>query len=151
MIAPLVERYIGVDIAQSVIDANKRAHESERISFVRADLTRDPLPRADAGVVRQVLQHLTNSEIRAALKNVLWTYPLAFITEHIYVGRGVKPNLDIPHGPGTRVPMKSGVFIDRPPFSLKAKMVGDIVYAPNEVLRTWVVEGAAGDKTEAIS
>jgi SAM-dependent methyltransferase len=138
-IAPLVARYTGVDIAQPVIDANTRAYSGERIRFVRADLTRDPLPRADAAIVRQVLQHLTNSEIGAALDNILHAYPLVFITEHLYTGRGSRPNLDIPHGPGTRVPMKSGVWIDQPPFSARATLAGDIEYAPNEVLRTWAV------------
>jgi SAM-dependent methyltransferase len=139
VIAPLVAHYTGVDIAQPVIDANTRDYAGERIHFVRADLTRDPLPRADAAIVRQVLQHLTNSEIRAALDNVLRAYPLAFITEHLYTGRGSRPNLDIPHGPGTRVPMKSGVWIDLPPFSARAALAGDIEYASNEVLRTWAV------------
>src|SRR5207249_9634619 len=98
-------------------------------------------------IVRQVLQHLTNFEVRLALENILRTYPIVFITEHLYVGRGAKPNLDMPHGPGTRVPMKSGVWIDRPPFSVKAMSVGDIEYAPCEVLRTWAVEGIAGSKS----
>jgi SAM-dependent methyltransferase len=140
-IAPMVRLYTGVDIAQRVLDVNTQLYSTERIRFTRADLTCDPLPVADIAIVRQVLQHLTNSEVRAALDNVLATYPQAIITEHIYIGGDAKPNLDIPHGPGTRVPMKSGVFIDQPPFSVKGIVAGDIAYAPNEVLRTWVADG----------
>jgi len=51
---------------------------------------------------------------------------LTFITEHLYIGTHSKANLDFGHGPGTRVPMKSGVFVDQPPFSLHATRVGDI-------------------------
>jgi hypothetical protein len=69
---------------------------------MQADLTRDALPPAEATIVRQVLQHLTNAEIAPALRNVLTTYALAI---HIYTGPGTKPKLDIARGPGTRVPL----------------------------------------------
>ncbi len=138
-VAGMVAQYVGVDIAHSVIDHNIRAHASDHVRFVRADLTCDPLPIADAALVRQVLQHLSNSEIQAALANILSTYPLVFITEHVYAGPECVPNIDILHGPGTRVPMRSGVFVDQPPFNLRAKLMSDIYYAPGEVLRTWVV------------
>ena len=140
-IATMVGHYTGVDIAQTVIDANLRAYSSDHVHFERGDLTQTPLPFADAAIVRQVLQHLTNAEVGAALDNVRRTYPLAFITEHVYVGRSTSPNLDMPHGPGTRVPMRSGIFIDQPPFNATAMAVGDIPYAPSEVLRTWIVTG----------
>ncbi len=145
-IAALVEHYTGVDIARPVIDSNARQFGDQRTHFLQADLTHDSLPPADAAVLRQVLQHLTNAEACAVLDNVLHTYALAFVTEHLYIGRDSKPNVDIPHGPGTRVPMKSGICIDLPPFSLKANVVGDIQYATNEVLRTWVVENKSASK-----
>lgn len=145
-VASMVPQYIGVDIAQSVISHNMRTHANERIRFVRADVTSDPLPVADVALVRQVLQHLSNAEIKTALSNILGTYPVVFITEHVYCGPGSVPNLDIPHGPGTRVPFRSGVFVDRSPFSLQAELVGDIDYAPGEVLRTWVVKNDVKQK-----
>jgi len=138
LIASLVP-YVGVDIAQAVIDRNVRTHSSERVRFVRADLTRDALPDADAAIVRQVLQHLGNAEVKAALQNVLGSYRLAIVTEHVYIGPGARPNVDIDHGPATRVPKYSGVFIDQPPFSIPADHACDIQYAPDEVLRTWIV------------
>jgi SAM-dependent methyltransferase len=139
VIAEMAEHYTGVDIARPVIDANTRIHAGEHVHFVRADLTRDALPPADAAIVRQVLQHLTNAEVAAALSNVMRTYSLAIVTEHIYTGPGARPNLDIAHGPGTRVPLKSGVLIDQAPFSVRAALAGDIEYARHETLRTWVV------------
>lgn len=141
-VAEAVERYTGVDVARSVIESNTRNYGGPRIGFVQADLTRDPLPPADAALVRQVLQHLTNNEIQAALNNILKTYSTVFVTEHVYSGSDGRANLDIPHGPGTRVPMKSGVFIDQPPFSVPAAQAQDIEYVPGEALRTWVVTGA---------
>jgi SAM-dependent methyltransferase len=143
LISALVPYYIGVDIAQVIVDANTRTYGGERVSFVRGDITRDALPHADAAIVRQVLQHLTNSEVVAVLDNVLRTYPLVFVTEHIYVGPGAVPNLDISHGPGTRAQIKSGVQVEHPPFSKDATPVGDIVFEPNHVLRTWIVKEGA--------
>ena len=140
VVAEFVTDYTGVDVAQPIIDANTRAYASDTIRFIRADLTRDTLPPADAAIVRQVLQHLSNSEIRGALDNIARTYKLAMITEHIYIGPNSKPNLDMPHGPGTRVPMRSGVFLDSPPFGQSATAKGDIECGPGEVLRTWVIE-----------
>lgn len=104
----MVSQYTGVDVVRLVIDPNMRLHTSDCVSFVCADLTCDPLPPAGAVLVRPVLQHLSNSEIKAALANILRTYPLAFITEHIYIGSCCVPNRDIPHGPGTRVPSVPG-------------------------------------------
>lgn len=114
-IARMGYHVIGVDIARATADWSARFPSEGRVAFVRADLTTDPLPAADAAVVRQVLQHLNNAEVESALTNILRAYPLVFVTEHVYEGPGFVPNVDMPHGPGTRVPMLSGVFIDRPP------------------------------------
>ena len=140
IIARMGHALTGVDVVQSVIDWNRRTHTSECVRFVRADLTSDPLPHASAAIVRQVLQHLTNSEVDAALANILRTYPLAFITEHVYTGPNCVANVDMHHGPGTRVSMFSGVFIDHHPFNVPAKCLRDIAVGPKEALRTWVVE-----------
>jgi SAM-dependent methyltransferase len=149
VIAAMSASYTGVDIAQPVLNANTRIHAGEHVRFVRADLTRDVLPHADAALVRQVLQHLTNSEIAASLSNILRTYSLAIVTEHIYTGPGARPNLDIAHGPGTRVPLKSGVLIDQAPFNINAAVVGNTPYAPNEVLRTWLIQSRRGEGRSA--
>ena len=141
-ISTFVPSYVGVDIAQVVVEQNQRAHGGDRVRFVQGDITRDFLPPADAAIVRQVLQHLTNAEVQSALDNVLRTYSLAFVTEHIYIGSGAKPNLDISHGPGTRLQIKSGILIGQPPFSRNAVAVGDIESSPDVVLRTWLVKGA---------
>jgi hypothetical protein len=34
------------------------------------------------------------------------------------------------------------VVLDEPPFSLRAVVAGNIEYGPDEVLRTWIVEGS---------
>jgi hypothetical protein len=138
VLAGLVRTYKGLDVSPAVIDYHRKVHSAPSVSFICGDLTQSDLPPADIAVVRQVLQHLSNAEIQLVLANVARTYSLALVSEHIYIGRKSRPNLDIPHGPETRVPLRSGVFIDLPPFSLPSAWVSDIDYGPGEVLRTWL-------------
>jgi hypothetical protein len=67
-------------------------------------------------------------------------YPYVLITEHLYVGKDSRPNLDKPHGPDTRVYDRSGVFLDRPPFKLSARTVLELPYSDREVLRSVLLE-----------
>lgn len=61
--------YIGVDIVEPVIEANKR-YETEKRRFLCLDLIQDKLPRADAVLVRDCLVHFSYAHIRAALKTL---------------------------------------------------------------------------------
>lgn len=51
-------QYIGADIAQSVIEANKARYADNNRTFIELDITEDPLPRADMIMVRDCLFHL---------------------------------------------------------------------------------------------
>ena len=64
-----VERYIGVDIIKDVIAENEWRHTSAQKRFIRADLTRDELPSADAILCRDLLPHLSFAEIFTVLRN----------------------------------------------------------------------------------
>jgi hypothetical protein len=69
--ADLGVAYTGVDIVPELIDASRAravADGSGRIYLV-ADITRDPLPRADAVLCRDCLVHLSFAHIRAAVAN----------------------------------------------------------------------------------
>lgn len=96
----LVERdppfdYIGGDIVQKLIDANKEAFESEHTRFVHLDITQDELPDADLWMCRDCLIHLSYEMTEQALRNFARSnieYLLA--TTH----RRVVANMDIPTG-----------------------------------------------------
>jgi hypothetical protein len=139
-LADMVNDYVGVDIVERLVAANQRRHGSANRRFLCADLTRDRLPEADAAIVRQVLQHLSNGEIHAVLRNVVRTYDVVFVTEHVHDGAEVRPNVNMGHGPQTRVEQASGVLIDRAPFLAAAHVVADIPYKAGQFLRTWVIE-----------
>ena len=66
-IAPLLDRYTGIDIVETLIQANRARYPM--LEFRCADLTRDPLPTADAIHCRDCFQHLPTYLIVSALAN----------------------------------------------------------------------------------
>jgi SAM-dependent methyltransferase len=63
-------KYVGVDIVPDVIEANNASYRSEQKSFQVLDATRDPLPKADTTLCREVLFHLSFRDIRSLIENV---------------------------------------------------------------------------------
>ena len=132
-------KYTGVDIVPSLVERNNAQFGNERVSFRCANLTTGPLPSAQLCLIRQVLQHLSNTEIEAVLGQ-LSSYPLALVSEH--VPKCPKSfNRDKPHGPDVRAYYGSGVFVDKPPFSLKARVVWEDNLDKSSLLRTVLVSG----------
>ena len=63
----LSERYIGCDVVPSLIEFNKKKYISKNLSFVHLDAAKDELPEGEIVIIRQVLQHLSNSQIQEVL------------------------------------------------------------------------------------
>ena len=63
--------YTGVDVVPELIDDLRRRPARGGISrnYLLADITRDPLPRADAILCRDCLVHLSFANIAAAIAN----------------------------------------------------------------------------------
>lgn len=114
-LAKAVPQYCGVDIVADLVDYNVRHYASDRASFKCLDIVEDALPPGELCLVRQVLQHLSNAEILTVVDK-LRIYQHVIITEHVPAGAVRFPNLDKPHGPDTRLPDGSGVFLALPPF-----------------------------------
>jgi SAM-dependent methyltransferase len=71
-VADAVESYVGVDVVPELIAANAQSAgggAGAPLRFLCADLTRDPLPRADLILCRDCLVHFSFADIRAALRN----------------------------------------------------------------------------------
>jgi hypothetical protein len=118
-IVPHVDRYVGVDVAPSLVSWLNETHARPgHVEFRCADLTRDPLPPADLYLVREVLQHLNNAQIggfMASLPRSGWL----IVTEHQPDDADmVAANLDQLAGVRIRLARGSGVYLERPPFSL---------------------------------
>ncbi len=61
--------YIGVDIVEDLVRANKGRYGAENISFIQADITKDELPSVDLILCRDCLAHLSFKNAFGVLKN----------------------------------------------------------------------------------
>ncbi|MBL1280466.1 MAG: class I SAM-dependent methyltransferase [Fluviicola sp.] len=113
------QKYIAVDIVADLIEYNKTRFKAENLEFHCLDIAKDDLPVADCAIVRQVLQHLSNSEIQSIIGK-LSDYKYVILTEHLPEEDFV-PNADIISGQGTRLKKGSGVLLLEAPFNLKVK------------------------------
>lgn len=64
-----VEHYIGVDIVEPLIEANRKQFGNNGTSFLCLDLVADELPKVDIIFCRDCLVHLTHDEIRKVIAN----------------------------------------------------------------------------------
>ncbi|MGJ8715152.1 MAG: class I SAM-dependent methyltransferase [Maribacter stanieri] len=111
------KNYIAVDIVPELIERNKQAFELGNLEFQCLDIAVDELPIADCAIVRQVLQHISNAEVKKVIDK-LYNYKYLIVTEHVPEGDFV-PNIDIISGQGTRLKKQSGIDILDAPFNLK--------------------------------
>ena len=116
---PFTKKYIAIDIVEPLIERNKTLFEANNLEFHCLDIAKDKLPAADCVILRQILQHLSNTEIQNILKR-LNVYKYIILTEHIPMGN-FTPNKDIISGQGIRLKQNSGVNLLEAPFHLKAE------------------------------
>jgi SAM-dependent methyltransferase len=109
--------YVGLDVSRVIIAHNRREHGRANVRFEWVDATAGPLPDGDLCLVRQVMQHLSNAEIQAMLRQ-LAKFRYVIVTEHHPAGL-LRANADKAHGGDTRVIDGSAVVLDQPPFNVK--------------------------------
>ena len=134
------EKYIAVDIAENLIDRNKTLFKATNLEFLCLDISKDTLLKADVVIVRQVLQHLSNTEVQRIL-NKLSVYKYILLTEHLPIGEFI-PNKDIISGQGIRIKQHSGLVITESPFNFKFMKQQELVSTKLNnnmgVLKTWL-------------
>ncbi len=113
------EKYVAVDIVADLIVHNKEKFKEENLEFHCLDISVDDLPSGDCAILRQVLQHLSNTEIHNILPK-LRHYKYVILTEHVPVGN-FKPNKDIISGQGIRLKKQSGLNLLAQPFNFNVK------------------------------
>lgn len=62
--------YIGGDIVTDLVKQNNNKYKSVNITFKELDLITDDLPKVDAILVRDCFIHLSEKQIKEALKNI---------------------------------------------------------------------------------
>jgi SAM-dependent methyltransferase len=112
--------YIGVDIVPDLIDYNNQNFYNNNITFRCLNIVKDILPIAELCTIRQVLQHLSNNDIKRVLKKCK-DYKYLIITEHLPCSDSLIPNIDKLSDENIRLINNSGVYLDKPPFNLKVK------------------------------
>lgn len=123
--------YEGIDIVDEMIKRNNKKYGAANIHFQCLDIVEDDLPVGELCLIRQVLQHLNNQEIKAVLVNVR-KYKYVIITEHITIREKAKRfNVDKVHGQHIRVYDDSGVYLNESPYNLETKEMLRIPYGDN--------------------
>jgi len=117
----VVDQYIACDVS-NVIQMRNRDKFSllTNVEFKLLDLSKDDLPKGDVCFVRQVLQHLSNADIKSFSEyvNLNRPYKYLIITEHLPGNDDFRANLDKGTGASTRLMMGSGVVLHKAPFNL---------------------------------
>ena len=112
----LCNKYIACDIVDGLIDQNKINFKDAAVDFRVFDLTNEKCEKVDIIFVRQVLQHLSNDDIKKGLQNIIPYCKYLILTEHLPPGN-FKRNLDKPTGPDIRAVLNSGIDITASPFN----------------------------------
>ncbi|ALJ06033.1 SAM-dependent methyltransferase [Pseudalgibacter alginicilyticus] len=133
-LAKYTRKYFAIDIVDNLIQRNKNIFKEDNLEFYCLDISKDKLPPADCIILRQVLQHLSNSEIKNLVKKIE-TYKYIILTEHIPIGDFI-PNKDIISGQGIRLKKNSGVNLLEAPFNLKIKEM--------KILNEYILENNKG-------
>lgn len=120
------KKYIAVDIVPKLIARNKEKFKNNRLEFQCLDIAVANLPTADCAIVRQVFQHLSNSEVQSIISK-LYNFKYVILTEHIPQGV-FEPNKDIISGQGIRLKKHSGIDLLAPPFNFRVKEEKQLLY-----------------------
>src|SRR5579871_6000755 len=112
-------KYTGIDVVQDVVDYNNANFKSEDVNFLCKNIVSDKIPKAELCLIRQVLQHLSNNDIKKILRKCR-TFKYLIVTEHHPVSNPV-PNIDKEPNQNIRLGYNSGVFLDETPFNHKVE------------------------------
>lgn len=114
-------RYVACDVVPGLIAFNTTRFKDLDVEFRVLDLIENELPPGDIAFIRQVLQHLSNDQIRNLIARASLSYRFIVVTEHLPSQEKFEHNADKLTGPGTRMGYNSGVVLTSPPFNLCPK------------------------------
>lgn len=115
-----LRRYVGVEVVPELLAEVAHRHKRPGRRFVRADITRDRLPRADLVLCRDVLIHFPDEDVVRALANFArtgarWLLATTFVerprNDPIELGGWRTLNLE---APPFRLPPPARLVLDLP-------------------------------------
>lgn len=107
--------YVGGDIVESIIEANRARYESADRKFMRVDLTSGPLPDTDVILCRDCLVHFSFDNIMAAFRTMRGSRAKYLLTT-TFLDREV--NKDIVDGDWRPLNLVQSPFLLPPPHSV---------------------------------
>lgn len=112
--------YTGIDVVEDLINYNAATFRHPNIRFICRDITVDdePLPDGDILIIRQVLQHLNNADIKKILGKTS-KFKYLFVTEHIYDAPDAVYNVEKQSDGSIRLKHRSGIYLEHAPFAYK--------------------------------
>lgn len=111
---PWTVDYTGLDVSSVAIDHNTAKFANEHVRFRCADAAQEELPAADLVVMREVLQHIPNTDVARILPR-LKRFPHALVTNTV-AKHATRLNVDIAPGSASRAALGSGLALELPPF-----------------------------------
>jgi hypothetical protein len=118
-IRPFCNSYIACDIVPKLIRYNKGKYKDLDVDFRIIDLITDTLPSGDIVFIRQVLQHLSNEQIKQIIPKLSSSYNILILTEHLPKSNTFTPNLDKSEGHDIRLEINSGIVLTEQPFNFR--------------------------------
>lgn len=135
------QKYIAIDVVDALIERNRIFFKEDNLIFQCLDICKDEIPDADCLMIRQVMQHLSNAEIKI-LAEKFKKYKFVIVTEHL-PSSNFKPNVDKITGQGIRLKKRSGVIITEDPFNLKPlkeDVFLQVAYDDKSVIKTTIYQ-----------
>ena len=112
--------YTGIDVVEDLVNYNATRFKHPNIRFICRDAAADdePLPDGELLIIRQVLQHLSNADIKKILSKTD-KFKFLFVTESIYESPDAIFNIDMNSSSSIRLYHKSGVYLEESPYCIK--------------------------------
>ena len=132
------KHYYAFDIVDELIDYNKKKFLFPNLSFKIKDITKDPIPKTNVLLVRQVLQHLNNGNIKKFIHNFSKKTDYLIVTEDLPNNNFV-PNKD--KKTNALIRFSSGVVLHKYPFFLKykeKKVLSEIKINDSRIMKTYL-------------
>jgi SAM-dependent methyltransferase len=149
-------KYIGCDIVPELVAHNAARFATKCIEFRTLDAVTDPLPEGDLCIIRQVFQHLSNSDIAKVLRKCR-QYRLLLVTDEQVINDKSDCNAEILAYHGTRRVFGQGLKLERAPFFepieilLEHPSSSDCVGTGGTYLRTVLIRRTNGPNGASLS
>lgn len=111
------KEYLGIDIVENVIKKNKILYSKKNIKFLCKNILEFDLPKADLYIVKDVIQHLSDDNIKILLNKLKKNNRFKYLLIINDVSNLNLNHFDIPDG------MYKPIDITKSPFNLMAKQV----------------------------